>query len=114
MSSEESSTDSHETSKHPTSSLMTSTENMAVSTVDIKETNDVIGYFIPRQCPNASYMGPHCNISQQLCDILTPCSKSATCINDPTVPKGYQCLSSSDENDDHYPCTSNPCRNNGL
>ena len=75
--------------------------------------------FVPTVCPNASYIGQNCSVSNKLCDIAKPCQNNGTCYNDDTRQDGYVCLCPRGFNGtrcelDFRPCKSNTCWNGGI
>ena len=74
--------------------------------------------FLPPRCPNATTIGPQCNVSNALCDILQPCQNNAICNETKAVPQGYVCsclagFYGQHCEDDRRPCQPGTCRNQG-
>ncbi|CAF1292926.1 unnamed protein product [Adineta ricciae] len=74
--------------------------------------------FIPKRCPNASYIGKHCNISNDLCEMMKPCKNNTNCKNTGATDKGYVCICPPGSTGVHCeenlrPCASYICLNNG-
>ncbi|CAF1673711.1 unnamed protein product, partial [Adineta ricciae] len=74
--------------------------------------------FIPKKCPNASYIGKHCNISNDLCEMMKPCKNNINCKNTDATDKGYVCICPPSSTgvhceEDLRPCASYICLNNG-
>jgi len=64
-------------------------------------------------------IGYDCNITSYPCDSLNPCQNNGNCSNTNASDYGYECLCSRGFNgpqceNDHRPCKSNTCWNNGV
>ncbi|UJR32746.1 hypothetical protein I4U23_020205 [Adineta vaga] len=73
-------------------------------------------FFVPPNCSNSSYIGVHCNISSDLCDMQKPCLNNGTCHKTKT---SYTCSCPSSyggKNCEIYDrsCKSTTCLNNGT
>jgi hypothetical protein len=74
---------------------------------------------VPFTCPTERGLGPYCNISNTVCDMLNPCRNGSTCINTNRTLYGYNCscqpgFSGIKCEVDNRPCGPNPCWNNGI
>ena len=76
--------------------------------------------FVPEPCANLSYIGATCDVPNNPCEMLNPCSADGRCILDAMAPVGYGCSCFSEFNYgshcelDHRPCPSGTCENHTL
>ena len=54
-------------------------------------TRSTIGEQSLYTCPNDDYIGTHCNIPVDPCEVLQPCQNSGTCILNKTLSQQYSC-----------------------
>ena len=48
--------------------------------------------FAPEPCANRFYIGAACDVPNNPCELLNPCSSDGRCILDAMAPAGYRCL----------------------
>ena len=75
--------------------------------------------FVVLSCNDSYRVGAYCNISSAPCDALHPCQNNGTCVDDKTMPTGYQChcapgFIGSECLEDTRPCKPTTCFNNGT
>ena len=82
-----------------------------------QSTPSVLSTFSTEHCGGRG-IGPDCNISNSICDLLDPCRNNGTCYNNTTTEDGYNCSCSPDFTGlrceiDNRPCQPIGCWNNG-
>ncbi len=95
--------------------------------IDIINIKDIFFFLVQQStsspttlpCSTEHGLGPYCNISNTLCDMLKPCENDGTCSNTNATVSGYNCSCLSDFNGrrcefDNRPCKPNICWNNGI
>ncbi len=75
--------------------------------------------FTPTSCPNQSYIGVNCTISNTPCDMMQPCRHNGTCNNVNTSVRGYICSCLPGYGGIHCQynyrqCKTNTCWNHGT
>ncbi len=74
---------------------------------------------VPYTCSTENGLGPYCNISNAVCDMLKPCQNDGTCYSETKSSYNYSCLCPADFNGkrceiDNRPCQPIGCWNNGI
>ena len=75
--------------------------------------------FFQLTCTEYTVTGVRCEELKSACFLKTPCHNGGSCVNNDTFPEGYSCscppyFNGSRCEDDHRPCKTDTCWNNGT